>query len=47
MRFEDDDGSDPVGTQESLEAIITHAGRGVQQDFSAGQKAERSHSELR
>lgn len=47
MRFEDDDVSDPVGTQASLEVIVTDASRGVQQDFSAGQKAKRSHSELR
>lgn len=47
MRFENDNVSDAVGTQESLEVIVTYASRGVQQDFSAGQKAKRSHSELR
>lgn len=38
MRLENSDVFNPIGTQESLEAIDTHATGGIRQDLSARQK---------
>lgn len=38
MRFENNDTLDTVGTQESLEIIVTYAAGGIRQDLSTSQK---------